>query len=744
VIGKHLARPSWLLILGLVFLSLLNSFLLPSLRSARAFAATDAEEAALQEALGLVAGGQRGKAIHSLQVLDRKKLPLPLSQKVDFLLGILYAKERKWDRARPYLDQAANAYPRLLDYSLFYLAEADLQQGQPSLAIETLRRLLAFPQESRWKRTAHLRLADAYRDAKYMTAAESAYRDFLQDSSHASDSLRARLSLAELLLAQGREKEATPLLLQIDLKAPSGCEAKRARSLWGKLVPPLQPSWRHRFQRAQALFSAKQYEPAAKEFKDLSVDPSGTAEDIRRATLLAAISSFHSRNYKGALELLLPVVEGGGGPEVEEALYWTGRCYLRLGKREEGRFHLLWVTCRFPKGTWADDALYHLGLDEESEVDFFQAEDTYGSLIRTYPESGLMKEALWRRGWVSYRQGEYLPALKDFQALASLDSNSPEVSKWLYWMGRTLEKMDRHEAAARRYEEILSPAYFDYYFFRALSRLAGIESFQPEAVANGMAINGSSPVVASATLRPSGAEAAPFLARARELVSIGLHDEALAEYAEAVSLSPRYAPVVEEACSQSLKMGRPDKTLNWAIRFLPRNWGNGDGSSPSDQPFYHYPLGYWEIVQRHEKAFQVDPYLIVAVIREESAFSPGCVSSAGAKGLMQLMPSTASQVARGGGISVDNASKDLFQPDLNIRLGALYLGELLHEFKGNLTLSLASYNAGPHRVKRWLELSPDLDEEEFAESIPFSETRSYVKKVLRSYEVYKILYEGKG
>jgi soluble lytic murein transglycosylase len=108
------------------------------------------------------------------------------------------------------------------------------------------------------------------------------------------------------------------------------------------------------------------------------------------------------------------------------------------------------------------------------------------------------------------------------------------------------------------------------------------------------------------------------------------------------------------------------------------------------------------------------------------------------------MPSTAFQVARGGGISVDNASKDLFQPDLNIRLGALYLGELLHEFKGNLTLSLASYNAGPHRVKRWLELSPDLDEEEFAESIPFSETRSYVKKVLRSYEVYKILYEGKG
>jgi soluble lytic murein transglycosylase len=107
------------------------------------------------------------------------------------------------------------------------------------------------------------------------------------------------------------------------------------------------------------------------------------------------------------------------------------------------------------------------------------------------------------------------------------------------------------------------------------------------------------------------------------------------------------------------------------------------------------------------------------------------------------MPATASQVAGGRGTSIDNDSKILFQPELNIRLGAHYLRELLQEFKGNLTLSLASYNAGPHRVRRWLDLSPYLDEEEFAESIPFWETRSYVKKVLRSYEVYKILYEGK-
>jgi len=297
--------------------------------------------------------------------------------------------------------------------------------------------------------------------------------------------------------------------------------------------------------------------------------------------------------------------------------------------------------------------------------------------------------------------------------------------------------MDEREAAALRYEEIVSAGQFDYYFFRSLSRLASIEAFQPTAVVSEMIMEEPSSAVASATIRSSRKAAAPFLDRARELGRIGLHDEALAEYAEAVSSSPGYTPVVEEACAQSLKMGRPDRTLSWAKRFLPRKPWNG-GTDSSDPPSYHYPLGYWEIVQREETAGTIDPFLIVAVIREESAFSPGCVSPAGARGLMQLLPTTASKVAG------RNGCQDLFQPDLNIHLGASYLKELLEQFKGNLILALASYNAGPHRVKRWLEHSPFLDDEEFTESIPFTETRSYVKKVLRSYEVYKILYEGKA
>ena len=104
---------------------------------------------------------------------------------------------------------------------------------------------------------------------------------------------------------------------------------------------------------------------------------------------------------------------------------------------------------------------------------------------------------------------------------------------------------------------------------------------------------------------------------------------------------------------------------------------------------------------------------------------------------------SASQVAKEVGEPFDGDEEDLFQPDLNIRLGARYLRDLLEEFPGNLGLAVASYNAGPRPVKRWLSKFTDYDPEEFIESIPYAETRAYVKRVLRSYEVYKLLYQGK-
>ena len=131
----------------------------------------------------------------------------------------------------------------------------------------------------------------------------------------------------------------------------------------------------------------------------------------------------------------------------------------------------------------------------------------------------------------------------------------------------------------------------------------------------------------------------------------------------------------------------------------------------------------------------VSPALIYGVSRRESAFDPNIVSSAKAQGLMQLIPSTAKQVARGLGIK-RLSKKQVFDPKTNIRLGAAYLNTLLKRFNGNYALATASYNAGPHRMPRW---RPDytLEAARWVESIPFNETRSYVQAVLGYMTIYE-------
>ena len=152
-----------------------------------------------------------------------------------------------------------------------------------------------------------------------------------------------------------------------------------------------------------------------------------------------------------------------------------------------------------------------------------------------------------------------------------------------------------------------------------------------------------------------------------------------------------------------------------------------------------FPRPYKELVTAYSRKQEVDPALVQALIREESFFRSDVRSPANAYGLMQLLHGTARQVANGSGLKVK--VKDLYDPEINIRLGLEYLKLLLDRYDGRLYLALAAYNAGPHRVDQWLRDFPLADEEEFIEMIPFSETRNYVKNILRNYFFYRYYYE---
>jgi soluble lytic murein transglycosylase len=138
----------------------------------------------------------------------------------------------------------------------------------------------------------------------------------------------------------------------------------------------------------------------------------------------------------------------------------------------------------------------------------------------------------------------------------------------------------------------------------------------------------------------------------------------------------------------------------------------------------------------------VDPDLLQALMREESALDPKVISWAGAIGLTQLMLPTARAVAHQLHLRRPTMSA-LQDPALNLKLGAAYLGRLLARFDGNPFYALASYNAGPGAVNAWREAHPGIEVDEWVEEIPIAETRGYVKRVLRSYNTYHLLYPEK-
>ena len=157
------------------------------------------------------------------------------------------------------------------------------------------------------------------------------------------------------------------------------------------------------------------------------------------------------------------------------------------------------------------------------------------------------------------------------------------------------------------------------------------------------------------------------------------------------------------------------------------------------QKSYLYPFPYQEIVLRYANAYRVDSNLCVAVVKVESRFNPEAVSHRGALGLMQIMPDTGRWIASQMG--EDFSVEKLKDPETNIRYGVWYLSTLRQEFEDNDVLALAAYNAGRGHVRAWMEEGGWSMKFTHIDSIPFRETREYVKNVLRSKDKYKELYD---
>jgi soluble lytic murein transglycosylase len=173
-------------------------------------------------------------------------------------------------------------------------------------------------------------------------------------------------------------------------------------------------------------------------------------------------------------------------------------------------------------------------------------------------------------------------------------------------------------------------------------------------------------------------------------------------------------------------------------RAYPQFLTSGGEAVPAEILQVIFPLTYWDSIKRHAAVYQLDPYVVAALIAQESTFDPNARSVANAWGLMQILPSTGKRLATSLGIRRFTTSM-LTQGETNIRLGTLYFKRLVQQF-GGTHYALASYNAGENRVVRWKAERPGMDEDEFIDDIPFPETQNYVKRILGTAEDYRRLY----
>ncbi|MCZ6581255.1 MAG: transglycosylase SLT domain-containing protein, partial [Nitrospirae bacterium] len=347
--------------------------------------------------------------------------------------------------------------------------------------------------------------------------------------------------------------------------------------------------------------------------------------------------------------------------------------------------------------------------------------------VQTAGPSHTRVDALWRIGWLHYQGRAYKVAADAFQRMADRAIDRRETEQARYWKARALEHTGQAHKAQNLYGPLAKDFPMTYYGQLAQSRLRDI----PEALdldEDPLDFSPRTQVHVSHLQREL-----PYR-KAQELQALGLSQEAAGELLWLVSHYTANPDALLELSVQLAKSGAYDAALGLAKRYFQNSLERGHLIGRSGLWPVAYPTVYLPNIRTYVDG-NLDPYLVAGIIREESLYNPRALSQVGAIGLMQLMPETATRVARQLGLPPLDR-EDLFEGDTNIRLGTRYVSQLLGQFRGNLVQAVAAYNAGPEAVSRWISKFGQRDPDEFVELISFRETRRYVKRVITSYRIY--------
>ncbi|MEH2363078.1 lytic transglycosylase domain-containing protein [Nostoc sp.] len=413
----------------------------------------------------------------------------------------------------------------------------------------------------------------------------------------------------------------------------------------------------------------------------------------------------------------------------------TGNALLRLAEMaktpKDGLPYLEQVISKFPKQ--AGTALAQKAKTLQALNNQKSASQAWQLLIAKYGNSDEAAEYRWKIAQDKAKAKDYVGAWQWAEPIVTNNPNSILAPRAGFWVGKWAALLGKQQQSQTAYEYVISQFPYSYYAWRAATMLGlNVGNFDNVRVMNPEVIAQERP------LPPAGSETF------KELYLLGQDRDAWLQWQ--TEFQNKIQPTVAEQFTEGLVRQAKgenligiDKISKLEDREIPAELAQYQ--TLSKQITYwqaRYPFPYLREIEKWSTERKLNPLLVTALIRQESRFEPKIKSVANATGLMQLLPSTAQWIAPQ--IKVDIKTINLENPNDNIMLGTWYLDHTHQQYNNNSLLAIASYNAGPGNVSKWLQTQTTQDPDEFVEQIPFDETKNYVRQVFGNYWNYLRLY----
>lgn len=623
------------------------------------------------------------------------------------------ARAGLWAPTLAALEAAGRRSPELSAWTVLQVARTSLERGEEA---EALRILPLIRGDSVVSKLAWDLEARAFLGAGDTARALGLFEELVRGNLGPEQRGEAMEVIGALARAGG-DVVAARAAYEASLDAyPRG--AAGARAAWGVMrTGPVDAE--QALRSAKILDRSRENHQALEAYeRHLAMLPDTVAPDpavqLTRARLLSAVG----RHESAVLEFRKLVETDDPADELRVLDQWL-RARQREGRRDAVRTIEGWIIERFPESREAVDIVVSWANSARERGAYAEAATGFERAIRMGPSHASAGLARMRLGQIRLQQNDPEAAAEVFGGYIT---GFPDGQRWAeatYWMARSLEALGRDQEAQEYLTQLRTRDVLSYYGVLAYNLVD--EPFLPDV--------------------QEGPVSAPRIWMQDELKTLDLLMAANLDLGVDAQIA-RLTERTKGSTAQSLDLADALIERGFSIAGIRIGQTLVQAGAPQTKRLLRvvYPFPYRELVTREASERGIDPILLAALIRQESAFTPAIYSPAGAIGLMQVMPATGRDLARSQGLK-GFTPESLETAEINLHLGTKFLLDMGTRYAdGELPLVLSAYNAGPTRARRWRGLPEFADPIRFTERIPFDETRGYVKNVTRNIGLYQFLY----